>query len=142
VKIFTSMGERKPPGVTWESWIERQIRDGVERGAFTGLPGAGKPIPGRGQQDDELWWVRKKLASEGYDDLPPTLAVRRELDAVRARIAATADETEVRRLVAAINERIRHVNSHTVSGPPSTLGPLDVDEVVERWREARHGAGT
>jgi hypothetical protein len=131
------MTERKPAGMTWESWIDRQIREGAERGEFDALSGTGKPIPGRGQPDDELWWVRRKLASEGYDDLPPTLAVRRELDAVRERIAATTDEGEVRRLVASINERIRYVNSHTVSGPPSTVGPLDVDEVVERWRTAR-----
>ena len=25
---------RKPPGVSWESWTERLIREGIERGEF------------------------------------------------------------------------------------------------------------
>lgn len=29
-----AMTERKPPGVTWETWIERQVRRGMEEGAF------------------------------------------------------------------------------------------------------------
>ncbi len=37
------MTGRKPPGVSWESWTERKIREGIERGEFDGLPGAGKP---------------------------------------------------------------------------------------------------
>jgi hypothetical protein len=40
------MTERKPPGMRYEDWIERQIREAQERGAFDDLPGAGKPIPG------------------------------------------------------------------------------------------------
>ena len=39
------MTERKPPGVSWESWIDRQIREAEERGAFADLPGAGMRIP-------------------------------------------------------------------------------------------------
>ena len=38
------MTERKPFGVSWETWIDRQIREGMERGEFDGLPGHGKPI--------------------------------------------------------------------------------------------------
>ncbi len=43
----------------------------------------------------------------------------------------------MRGIVAAINARIRYVNSHTVVGPPSTVMPLDVDAVVERWSGER-----
>jgi len=39
------MTERKPPGVSWESWFEEQIRQAQEEGAFENLPGAGKPLP-------------------------------------------------------------------------------------------------
>jgi len=39
------MTERKPPGVSWESWFEEQIRQAQEGGAFENLPGAGKPLP-------------------------------------------------------------------------------------------------
>ena len=39
------MTERKPPGVPFESWVDKQIRDAEGRGEFTRLPGAGKPLP-------------------------------------------------------------------------------------------------
>ena len=30
--------------VQYESWIDRQIREAIERGAFDDLPSAGKPL--------------------------------------------------------------------------------------------------
>ncbi len=39
------MTERKPPGVSFETWIDKQIREAADRGEFDNLPGAGKPIP-------------------------------------------------------------------------------------------------
>ena len=68
------MTERKPFGVSWETWIDRQIREGMERGDFDHLPGHGQPIRGLDRPDDELWWVREKLRREGVSFLPPTLA--------------------------------------------------------------------
>lgn len=35
------MTEQKPPGTSWESWIEQQIRRAQEEGAFDHPPGAG-----------------------------------------------------------------------------------------------------
>lgn len=128
------MTERKPPGVDWETWIERKIREAMEEGEFDNLPGAGKPIPGLNLPHDELWWIREKLRREQFSDLPPALALRKELDDTRRLIAAAGTEADVRRLVAAINERIVYVNSHTISGPPSELVPLDVERVVDAWR--------
>jgi hypothetical protein len=46
-------------------------------------------------------------------------------------------EADVRELVEAINTRIRRVNATATAGPPSTVVPLDVEAVVERWRAAR-----
>ena len=127
------MTGRKPPGVTWETWIDRQIREGMERGEFEGLPGHGKPIADIDQPHDELRWVREKLRREGHSHLPPTLAVRKELDDTLERIAAAGSEDEVRRLVSDINVRIRRVNSVPTAGPPSKVAPLDVEDVVRRW---------
>ena len=39
-------GRRKPNGPTWESWVEQQIRVGMERGDFENLPGKGRPLEG------------------------------------------------------------------------------------------------
>lgn len=128
------MTERKPPGVRWETWIERQIREGIERGDLDDLPGTGKPIPDLDRPHDEMWWVRDKLRREEAQYLPPSLAVRKELDDTLDRIATAATEAEVRNLVAGINEKIRRVNATAVSGPPSTLMALDVERVVESWR--------
>jgi hypothetical protein len=128
------MTERKPPGVDWESWVERQIRESMERGEFDNLPGYGKPLRLEGP-DDELWWIRDKLRREQVSYLPPALALRKELDDTLDRIAGARTETEVRRLVAAINDRIVYVNSHTTSGPPSNLVPLNVERVLEEWRQ-------
>jgi hypothetical protein len=41
-----------------ESLPERLIREAVEAGEFDHLEGRGKPLPGAGQPDDDLWWVR------------------------------------------------------------------------------------
>lgn len=131
------MPERKPPDVTWETWIERQIREAMERGEFDNLPGYGKPIPGLDGPDDELWWIRDKLRREQVSHLPPALALRKEVDEAMVRIAAAQTEAEVRRHIAAINEKIAYINSHTISGPPCDLMPLNVERVLEEWRRAR-----
>jgi len=126
---------RKPPGVGWEPWVEKQIRDGMARGEFDDLPGTGKPLPGIDEPHDELWWVREKLKREEVSYLPPQLEIRVELDAARAKISRATTEADVRRLVADINARIRHVNMTVVTGPPTTVMPLDVEDVLERWRQ-------
>lgn len=131
------MTARKPPGVSWETWIDRQIRQGMEDGEFDDLPGAGRPLPGIDGPRDELWWVREKLRREELSWLPPTLAVRRELDETLDEVAAAATEYEVRALLAAINQRIREVNATAAAGPPATVAPLDVEQEVERWRRGR-----
>jgi len=49
------------PVTRYESLPERLIREAIEAGEFDDLPGIGKPLPGAGVADDELWWVRKWL---------------------------------------------------------------------------------
>ena len=74
------MTERKPPGVSFESWVDRQIREAQERGAFDDLPGAGKPLPGHQEPYDENWWLKRKISSEDLSLLPPSLALRKEAE--------------------------------------------------------------
>src|SRR4051812_29273020 len=122
--------ERKPPGVSWESFVERQIREAQENGEFDDLPGHGQPLRDIDRPRDELWWVRSKLRDEDVSIAPPAISLRMEVDAARDRIALAATEDDVRALVAEINERIRYVNSHTISGPPTSVAVMDVDNVV------------
>jgi len=131
--------DRKPPGVTWESWVDRLVREARERGEFNGLAGAGKPLPGLDQGRDELWWVKEWLRRERLGVTPPTIAIRVDAERVLDAVSTMRTETAVRSALEALNERIRHVNRTAVSGPPSTMMPLDVERVVAAWRSARGG---
>jgi transglutaminase-like putative cysteine protease len=122
--------------VTWESWVDQQIREAAERGEFDELPGHGKPLPDLDRPRDELWWVRKKLQREKVSYSPPAISLRREVDEALERIAAATTEARLRELATAINDRIRYVNSHTISGPPTSVAVLDVEALVRRWRDA------
>ena len=133
------MTDRKPPGVAWQSWVDRQIHDAEQRGDFDNLPGKGKPLADVDAPLDDLWWVKRKLKEEGLSFLPPALAIRREVEITRERIATADTEERVRELVAAINVRIREINRNTISGPPTTVMPMNADDVVARWRAA-HGS--
>jgi Domain of unknown function (DUF1992) len=135
-------GRRKPKGATWESWVDQQIRAGMERGDFENLPGKGKPLDGIGADGveshrDEDWWLKAKLRRERLSYLPPTLAVRKELEEALEAIAGASHEHIVRRIVGDINERIRDVNRRGAEGPPSTVMPLDEDAVLTKWRTHR-----
>lgn len=48
----------------FESLAERRIREAQAAGEFDDLPGEGKPIPGAGTKDDELWWLRSFFKRE------------------------------------------------------------------------------
>jgi hypothetical protein len=118
----------------WESAVEKQIRDGMARGDFDNLPGQGKPLPGLDGSRDDDWWIKQKLKQEQLSYLPPSLALRKEVEDARERIAAASSEAAVRDVLAAINARIREVNSRTIDGPASTQMPLDVESVVAHCR--------
>jgi Domain of unknown function (DUF1992) len=131
--------ERKPAGLSFRSWVERQIREAMERGEFDCLPGAGKPIPDLDQPHDELWWVKRKLRREQLSHLPASLAVRKEAEDALAAAARAQSEREVRQIIAAINAKIVETNRKASSGPPLNLMPFDVERVVLRWRERHPG---
>ncbi|KAB8170924.1 DUF1992 domain-containing protein [Streptomyces sp. 3MP-14] len=130
------MTERKPAGLSFESWVDKQIREAEERGAFRDLPGAGKPLPHASQPYDELWWVREKMAREHLSALPPSLALRREAEDAHAAALAAPTERAVRRILAEINERIRRGLRGPLEGPPLNLVPFDEEAVVAEWRAA------
>ena len=129
------MTDRKPPGVGFETWVERQIREATARGEFDNLPGAGKPIDDLDEPHDELWWVKRKLRRENFSYLPPTMALRKAAEDALAAASRAGSEAEVRRIVADINTRIVEGNRKAASGPPLNLMPFDVERVVAAWRE-------
>lgn len=102
------MTERKPPGVSWESWFEQQIREAQAAGAFDNLAGAGKPLPDLDKPYDPDWWVKQLVRREQVSVLPPAL------DAEIAKVNRTAAE-----------------------GPSTRLAPFDVDAIVDEWTARR-----
>jgi hypothetical protein len=128
----------KPPGLAWESRVEQQLRAAEAQGFFDDLPGHGKRLEGLDEPRDDLWWLKAKLRREQVVvPLPPQLQVRKDVDEFRSALPHIADEATVRQLATNLDHRIREINRTTVSGPPTTVAPLDVETVVALWRAAR-----
>lgn len=136
------MTERKPPGVPFESWVDKQIQDAERRGEFDQLAGAGRPLdPELERSYDELWWVRRKMAREGLSVLPPALALRKEAEDALAAAYAAPSERIVRKIVTDVNVKLSDMMFKPPPGPPLGMKPYDVEEVVRQWRERRAAAG-
>ncbi|GAA3612790.1 DnaJ family domain-containing protein [Microlunatus ginsengisoli] len=122
----------------YESWVDRQVREAIERGEFDNLPGAGKPITGLNGRQDENWWIRQKLEKEDIRGaLPTSLSLRKEIEELPDRLDEERDERNVRELVADLNTRIRDAVARRVEGPVVFIKTVDVETAVEGWRERR-----
>ncbi|KQX10558.1 MULTISPECIES: DUF1992 domain-containing protein [Streptomyces] len=131
------MTERKPPGVSFESFVDKQIREASERGEFRSLPGFGKPLPDDSAPYDELWWIKGKMHSEGASVLPPSLALRKEAEDAEEAVAAAVSERQVRRILGEINTKIAEALARPPAGPPLNRTLFDVEATVARWKAER-----
>lgn len=125
----------------FESWIDRQVREAMERGEFDNLPGAGKPIADLGGAHDPDWWLKRWVQRNdaGEAALPPTVQLRKQRDELQATLADVRTEREAREIIADLNERIRESHRHRLPGPPVFTATVDVEAAVAEWRRARHG---
>lgn len=129
------MTERKPGGESFESWVEHQIREAQERGAFDNLAGAGKPIPRDSALDGDDWWIRRKMASEGLK-YPNRAADLKERIARACQDACSAPtDAEARVIVARMNGEIHSFRAAPPPGPPMILRLIDIDDILARRRE-------
>ncbi|MFF2851460.1 DUF1992 domain-containing protein [Streptomyces sp. NPDC058001] len=132
------MTERKPPGVSFESWVDKQIRDAEARGEFARLAGAGKPLAATADTAyDELWWIKAKMAREGLSHLPPSLALRKEAEDALAAAYEAPSEAAARRIVEKVNPKIKDMMLKPQPGPPLGMKPFDPDKVAAEWHR-RH----
>jgi hypothetical protein len=132
------MTERKPAGVSFETWVDAQIREARERGEFDNLPGTGKPLAAIDGYDDDMWWIKQWLKRENLSFTPPALALRKSVEDVLESVGRLRSEGIVRDVVDELNLRIRAMNRiPPVEGPPTTLMPLDVEAVVDQWATER-----
>lgn len=134
------MSRRKPPKVSFRWWVDRQVEEARARGEFDDLPGTGKPLPKPTGNDAATDWVLREVKRGGHDTtalLPPSLALKREVQDLPEKLAAERTERRVREIVEDLNERIRLAYLNHLSGPPLTVAPVDVEEAVEDWRRSR-----
>ncbi|GAA0412826.1 hypothetical protein GCM10009530_76700 [Microbispora corallina] len=69
--------------------------------------------------------------------LPGTLALRKEAEDSRAAALEARTEAEARRIVEAMNEKIRESRGRPLTGPPAFQRLIDVEDVAREWR-SRH----
>ncbi len=134
------MTERKPQGMTFETWVEQQIRRAADEGAFQGLSLAGKPLPRRDREKSSyewaLEWARREEGEVGAM-LPTGLALRKEREGLPALLARQTSEDAVRALVVAHVERVDQYYRQPVDGAWIPVGMPDVEEMVAEWRRTR-----
>lgn len=126
----------------WESPVEKQIREAMERGEFDNLPGAGKPLPNLDANDDGMWWVRQLAQRERLDfsgALPLALQLRKEAQRFPESLVNLAREESVREVLEDYNQRVRRDRLRPPdAGLPQLLAPtVDVDDLVDQWRTLR-----
>ena len=135
------MTERKPQSMSFKSWIDQQIADAEKRGVFDNLPGAGKPLELKPEDDADYGqaWVRDYARREGVapeEFLPTPLRLRREIEQLTEFVGELRSEEEVRETVGDLNRQILEWRRIPL-GPPIFVRLVDKDEMVSRWRAAQ-----
>jgi DnaJ homologue, subfamily C, member 28, conserved domain len=133
------MTERKPPGMSFRSWVDQQVAEAEERGVFRDLPGAGKPLDLSGEGDFTERWVREYVRREGAsfeDALPLPLRLRKESERLAESAGQFPSEAAVRAAAADLNRRILDWRRIPV-GPPVYVRLCDEEALASAWREAR-----
>lgn len=135
------MTERKPPDISFTSWIDQQIAEAEKRGAFDNLPGTGKPLPNLGEANYGQVWLRDLLRREGVSSeemLPTPLKLRKQRERLADSVGELRSEEEVRDAVRELNRLI--VDSRRNPEGPAIFVPLvSQDEMLARW-QAAHAA--
>lgn len=131
------MTERKPRDMTFRSWIDQQISEAEQRGAFDNLPGTGKPLPNRGNSENAWlidWMRREGISTEEL--LPTPLKLRKQSSRLASSVQELGSEQEVRDAVDELNYRIKEWRKIPI-GPPVFVPLVDAEAMVGKWREAQ-----
>jgi hypothetical protein len=126
--------------MSFETWVDSQIRRAQDEGAFENLEGAGRPLPQRHRDQSSYEWALEWARRENVDPigmLPPGLALRREKQDLPALLARLSSETAVRAAVQDLNARVEAYWRRPAEGPQVPVGQVDVEEAVARWRAER-----
>jgi hypothetical protein len=137
------MTERKPTGMSFETWVDSQIARAREEGAFDDLDGAGKPLPRRTREQTSYDWALEWAKRENADVagmLPSGLVLRKEREELPALVARQTSEAAARAVVEAHNARVDRYYRRPVEGPWVPVGMADVEGMVAEWRRTRPAA--
>jgi hypothetical protein len=136
-----AMTERKPRGMSFETWVGSQISQAMARGEFDDLPGAGKPLPRSALDETGYEWVVAKARKENLDlfgMLPPGLALKKEREDLPRRAEQLGSESAVRALGEDYNARVQAFWRRPQESRWSPVpGLCDVEALVEGWQPAR-----
>jgi hypothetical protein len=135
---------------SWESLVERQIREAIDAGAFDDLPHQGMRLP---LEDDDRSgeWAMAHRMLRNAGAAPPWIEsdkeARRllgEIDALferaprTSRLSAARTRTKLTGLVAAANMAIDRRNREAPTALPQRV-PLDLGQHLERLERALPG---
>ncbi|MEU6054606.1 DnaJ family domain-containing protein [Streptomyces xanthochromogenes] len=124
--------------MSFESWVDRQIREAEERGDFTRLAGIGEPLPDERVPYDEMWWMKRKMTQEGLSVVASgSLGLRKEAEDALAEAAAAPSERMVRAVLEPVNKKIAANLRMPPPGPPLGREEIDIDAFLREWRAAR-----
>jgi DnaJ homolog subfamily C member 28 len=137
-------------GSSWESLVDRQIREAMEEGKFDDLPHRGRPLP----NDDNPYaadWALAYHVLRNAGGAPPWIEADKEVrelldrrDALLTRAAARATTTTFtrRRELAALEELVALINAAVArvnAGAPTARQhrrPLVLADEIARYDEA------
>lgn len=124
-------------------WIEALIHQAEREGKFDCVASAPDPMAGvdPDSADDENWWLKKLIKRENLTVMPEMLAVKRDVSALRSGLAEVPNERELRARCAELNRRIVAADLENSSPVAKDLAPIDVEQMVGRWRVARSERG-
>ena len=135
------MTERKPAGMSFETWVDSQIAQGLARGDFDGLAGAGKPLSRAALDETGYEWVLAKARKENLDVfgmLPPGLALKKEREDLPRRAEELPSAAAVRALGEDYNARVEAFWRRPQESRWSPVPRLaDVEALVAEWARAR-----
>jgi DnaJ family protein C protein 28 len=115
-----------------ESWIDQQIREAQERGEFDNLPGKGRPLdltPNPYAQDQELAFKILKDAGYAPEWIELDKAIRRKLEAARARLTRRREWCQA---------RLRELTDEAAGSAGRSKGWAEAerDRVLAGWEQA------
>jgi hypothetical protein len=136
-------------GSSWESLIDRQIREAMEEGAFSDLPYQGERLPIADDSAAGEWAMAHRMLRnagaappwiESDKEVRRLLARRDELIARPRRTSSAGqarERTELAALVEAINRAIARVNAEAPTVRQHRR-PVDLETELDRLEEARN----